>query len=992
MLSADNRLVPGQADKLQRTGPRTVPSNSAMGARDVKSKPAQQKARMEAVVIDSHSNTFNTASELVFDKGADELRVFDFLSSDEETESKQPTMVSPRLNHHGAAVLQRSVYVPLSRTNLTDVTGGKRGQVVPNQSDPKSIKRRKLGTHYQEDAHSIVSSGHRSQQQAGGFLRYRTSKPDSDDTDESLDSPTARSPVASMTSSLISATPKSPSIRSVTDQTPKASRNRTGASSSFNDSIRPRPEVNSPSSQTFWHKRQVSSSRALLQKPRPVPQVPRCESSAADMGGKRLAPTPSTPPKLKRAQSAIDSPSTTLRGMRLGGDEEATPRARPVLHSTSPRHTELWGQLLQGSVADYEPSILPVKKLGLLPPKSRRDSTEEIDATQTASQISAMNGNSNRCRPRRLIDSLKTRALGETSVDSNEVSDTETNDITPTESATQSSDSKSMRGHVSEKQETMKLSEDIPVNSQACSQPKSSQMLSAMQPGGPRITYARQRSYLSEVSLDEEFLSQTPPESQVGSYSQAHRRGGMVPPISLSRLSSFAEEEDVSATGNIKSIHELREAGGTKRFINEFEGILEDIDDRSAPSMSTRRTNLLELVRKLSQKSNSRRFLDLGLDRRLFNQLDTENDIVSSCAFASIMLLLSREGMEAHSLLHICQEGAFDMLTRLVHINQDIILIAKDRRNGLSKVSQALVADLRMLVKQLPSWTTAPEQVSPRAIALVAFESLLRSLREADDTCHTLSPESIDVILSVIDRMPGFSSNQSLSTQELQEIETAISIFDTCTMTSGLKFGTSAQEAAWTLTIMKWLLFVTGDPTDEFKQIQLTVLRLVLNVTNNSSSLCDTLSSPAVIRALAHTINSEFRRQAETLNRDDEDVYSIDYLILTLATITNLLERSDNIRNHILEEQIDGISVLNALLQHFLWGLKRTAEVRSERFNLIETYSQTIGGLNGRDAFQRGVWLSFRSTEQPLSAGRHATTDLFQDAGPDDPADLRCSG
>ncbi|KAI9790377.1 MAG: hypothetical protein M1816_005195 [Peltula sp. TS41687] len=940
VISAGNGVGPGQTDNRQRTGPRTASDTNVVRATDAKCKPAQRSSFMEAVVIESPPpKKPQQASGLVFAKAPDELRVFDFLSSDEETQSKKAAMVSPRLAQQRDALVKRSTYTPLSRTKITGLTGGKRSHAVPDQSRVTPSKKRKLGAHYQEDSQSIGFKNQNAQQQTSVFLSYRASKRDCDDTDESLDSPVVKTPRTPMTNQ-VPVTAKSPSFRNATGKPTKTSGSRAGPSLSFKDPIQPRKEGNSTSSRTGWHKRQTSSTRTLPQKPRPVPQLPRCGSSVADIGGQRMAPALSTPPNLRRAQSAIETPSTTLRGIRLHVDEEATPRARPVLHSISPRHTELWGQLLQGSVADNDPDMLPVKRLDFSSARLRRESMKEADATHAA-QIAATNGDSDKGRPRRLIDSLKTRPLGEANIEQSESSETETNDTTSVESATQSFDSKSMRGE----QGAMKSFEDITTNSQAYSQTKTSQTLSGLQPVGPKVTYAHQRSYLTETSLDEELFSQTPPNSQFSSYSQAHRGGGMGAPVSLSRLSSFAEEEDVSSTGNIKSIHELREAGGAKRFMNEIEGILEDIDDRSASSMSTRRTSLLELARKLSQKSNARRFLDLGLNRRLFNQLDTADDIISSCAFASIMLHLSREGMETHSLLHICQAGAFEMLTRLLRIDQDVTLVAKDKRNGLSRVSQALVSDFRILVTQLPCWTTAPEQVSPRAIGLITFENLLRSLREAGDTYHTLSPESIDVILSVIDRMPGFGSNQPLSAQEMQEIETAISIFDACTMTSGLKFGSSAQEAAWTLTITKWLLFVTGDLTDELKQIQLTVLRLVLNVTNNSSSLCDTLSSPAVIRALAHTIDSEFHRQAETLDRDDEDVYSIDYLILTLATITNLLERSDNIRKHILDEQIDGTSVLDALLQHFLRGLKRTAEADSmeeTHFNVAFGYLSVL--------------------------------------------------
>ncbi|KAI9824831.1 MAG: hypothetical protein M1826_007253 [Phylliscum demangeonii] len=474
---------------------------------------------------------------------------------------------------------------------------------------------------------------------------------------------------------------------------------------------------------------------------------------------------------------------------------------------------------------------------------------------------------------------------------------------------------------------SLPASQEIPLRLLSDSQ-QSSQSVLRVQPTGPKLTYSQQRSYLSEASLMDELLLQQPLIAEGRTPGHARRRGAGGSGVS-SLACSVPEEPDgadSSSASGIRNIHELRAAGRMKRYLDQFEGSLEDLDDRSVSGAFKRRSSLLELVTRLSTKPHSRRFLDLSLDRRLFHALAHEQDIVCGCMFAFLIVVLAREGLAVHACSHLCQQGAVQMLTRLLPSRADIVSIAPT-------MAPELAAGFAQVVAQSSIWTELPRCISPSLLALTTLEVMVNSGRDGGHASYPLSSDTIDVVLAVLAGIPALNGSPDLlSAGERLEVESGLSILEACSMSYAFLHASPRAEVFRTTLVKRWLLGITESCDARLKAIALLVLRLTLNITNIKSSRSGgILCSPDVVEALGRTISRGFggslaRLQDVDEENEEEGFFSLDLLILALATMINLVESSSDIRDHFLDAGGEATALLDSLTHPFLRGLERTSE------------------------------------------------------------------
>ncbi|KAI9887766.1 MAG: hypothetical protein M1823_000407 [Watsoniomyces obsoletus] len=663
-------------------------------------------------------------------------------------------------------------------------------------------------------------------------------------------------------------------------------------------------------------------------------------------------------------------------------DVETDSKEQVGIQTYSPRHAKLWGELLHGNHPPAEsPSALPLERLGLSStrPSSTTSKTQSLSSALHFPDIDAGEpGN----RKRRLIDALARRSISE-DADLRTESDRDGEGgeaSSPTLQPFAFPTSTLQSGSQDEAQPAITSSQTTTaVDSTFDSQVTSSQSVTTSQSAGLKVTYSRQRSYLTEASLEEAVLPSISQETSSSSSNRPNystRRGGtsqrsLMPSMSmdLSMNNSIDDGDDEPGNsnqgGSLRTIHELRAAGVNKRFLDEFEGILDDIipTDGASSSSSTfrRRTNLLELCLKLSKPTNVRRFIELGLERRLFSAVGNTRDIIVDFAFASLIVILSQEGLPNHSTRQINQPNTLQMLTELLTFDDDITVLSKDRKLNLTRVSKSLISDLvQQLLKQHSAlWTTSPEFISPRILALSAFEIILSGgLREGGsggDLSQSHSPlpsKAATTIVTILSQTFDLSAtddaddgdhqdvSSSSSIQKSLEIELSLSLLETCTTRSD--FSGSSSDNAWTQMIKELLLYVCRDggsgsgsgstsetwsSSSQARRIQSSVLRLFLNITNHhhqrsssssssTSSWSESLGTVDVAVALTGVISSGFRRQEclhenqdrdrkgnedEDGDGDEDDTPSVDDLILALAALINLVESSERMRGYMLD-------------------------------------------------------------------------------------------
>ncbi|KAI9683136.1 MAG: hypothetical protein M1829_005927 [Trizodia sp. TS-e1964] len=491
---------------------------------------------------------------------------------------------------------------------------------------------------------------------------------------------------------------------------------------------------------------------------------------------------------------------------------------------------------------------------------------------------------------------------------------------------------------------------------------------------GPKFTYARQRSYLNEESSSIDALFDLPLDVPSYSSGQRGRRALGSKSNFPETLPGVAEEldlDDDAEGGAIRSIHELRQAGGNKRFLDEMEALLEDIRDVRKTSLSRRRNGLLELVGKLNNKATILRFLENGLEQRLFTNLDTESDIVVNFILASALIFLLSGGLSKQSLLLIRKHGVLPMLTGLLATDQDIIAVAKDRRTNMSKVAQGMVASFRDTLMKSDFFVSDNfSNLSPRLIGLMSMDLFSRKLLEIGDGESLLPHNTMQCLVNILSRSCTWKPAIQPSQSQIVELELALSILESCTTGENIsgEVPTLADDLA--VAVAEAQCHFSQWNGGEFKQLQVLGFRLNLNITNNNGAICDIFAQGGYFVAVINIVKVKFKLLSGDID-EEERLYTVDFLILALASLINLAEWSELARLSVLQSRSEESSPLECLLDLFAGRQERVSEVCSLQ-NSLPTILLTIttGGLIGGNTAQHCFWISFNPTRESLQECR----------------------
>ncbi|KAK5086251.1 hypothetical protein LTR16_008089, partial [Cryomyces antarcticus] len=103
-------------------------------------------------------------------------------------------------------------------------------------------------------------------------------------------------------------------------------------------------------------------------------------------------------------------------------------------------------------------------------------------------------------------------------------------------------------------------------------------------------------------------------------------------------------------TTGIRSIHELRANGVSHSFTHEISSLLDDLEDGSASARSRRRSALLELATKLSDKLFVHRFVEQGFDQRLLASVADSVDPIVGFTMAAVHAFMLDADVSEHSI------------------------------------------------------------------------------------------------------------------------------------------------------------------------------------------------------------------------------------------------------------------------------------------------------------------------------------------------------
>lgn len=498
-----------------------------------------------------------------------------------------------------------------------------------------------------------------------------------------------------------------------------------------------------------------------------------------------------------------------------------------------------------------------------------------------------------------------------------------------------------------------------------------SQTAPAAPAGGPKITYARQRSYLTEDDLTEADALGIPNDSSQDIMQVQRRKGGRAVPPMLEPLLNLQEEVEVvgASGGGIRSFHELREAGEKHQFEHDIETLLDDIDSKQSSSISQKRNSLLALATKLSVPEFAVRFAESGLERRLFTFADSQCDPISGFLLVSAILfyLYNQSPKLLTSPKH--NDSLTNFLISLLKADEEVVSMARDRRSNMSKALRSDILSFRTLVEQSPVWASAsPSTISAQVIALRVLEGMIRHAREAGDPSELLPQYAVIQLLEILELQHRKSEGSRTSSQERTPGRLALSILECCTMGHTISINEVVWNAESCSRIANLLPSTSASSEDDAGDTRNLILRLYLNLTNNNPTLCEAFSKPEIIRAIFNIIDSHFHALSqmvveEEIEEEEEKALLLDNLILSLGSFINFAEWSDAARRAVLALYTDGISLLEKLLQVFLHRIVIASEASKHLPKVLGSLLTIPGGICGGKSLQRAFWIPFRTVE-----------------------------
>jgi hypothetical protein len=433
----------------------------------------------------------------------------------------------------------------------------------------------------------------------------------------------------------------------------------------------------------------------------------------------------------------------------------------------------------------------------------------------------------------------------------------------------------------------------------------------------PKVTYARQRSFLSNL----DFQSGLSTGSGIDVEGNLH--GLPTQPTTTANV----ESEPAEDARTVRSIHELRRAGINARFQGMVDSILEDIEDAGS-SVSVRRNGLIQLCEQLMEDSFAQRFIESGSFVRLAKSMSAKFDVIASLLSTEAYALMLRLNHLPQSMHTEFWPKLVAMAPALLPLQEGISKLLLQRRFGLSRVNQSAIKDVSTRSGQVAGLDD-DFILSPRRLILHCMQLSIRKLRESE-VPEILPAKVVSELVSILLKLSSeHAIGEHATSNSYVILESIISILETYT-TSSKSIGGSQQDALTLLAGSSHFLSSLSKENDTQSLQLLTLhLKLILNVTNANSHICEGFATPDLIHSLVMIVLSGY--PSATGDSINEKKDSLDNVILALGALINLTEENETARENILNQKEEQKESSKTLLEHllalFIEGLDTVSEV-----------------------------------------------------------------
>ncbi|TLS25504.1 hypothetical protein PpBr36_07387 [Pyricularia pennisetigena] len=404
---------------------------------------------------------------------------------------------------------------------------------------------------------------------------------------------------------------------------------------------------------------------------------------------------------------------------------------------------------------------------------------------------------------------------------------------------------------------------------------------------GLKYTYSQQRTMLADDSMldgldplkaEELAFSQpllAPSEPQASAYDFDD---GLV--------------EDAAASGAVRGIHELRRAGANNRTTDEMNDILDRIGVPSAKASSVRRSALLEMATQVQDKTFRRQFLihDNGTTS-LLKGIGTETDPIAAYLITAILTTLLATATSSHLSRQLQLEDLAKVMGLLLIYENDIAVLAKDRKSNLSKFTQNTLMRVKDSLLQMKIWepSTSLSQLSPRTLALMCMHQIQQQTPVEELLTADLTAQLFEILAAPAERREALSWH-SPGQAEPMDMFLVLSIL----VAYSPEVMQSEAAGVWNMkhlpTIASVLETSLSQRIDQLGDLEILILQLTLNTSNGNQAGQTILLEKGLLRNLAQAAHTMFDSVLQSITNNTFAKPVIDTLTILLGLMINLSE------------------------------------------------------------------------------------------------------
>jgi Wings apart-like protein regulation of heterochromatin len=280
-------------------------------------------------------------------------------------------------------------------------------------------------------------------------------------------------------------------------------------------------------------------------------------------------------------------------------------------------------------------------------------------------------------------------------------------------------------------------------------------------------------------------------------------------------------------------------------------------------------------------------------------------------------------------------------------------LLSKDRKSNMSKVAQSLLTEHADYLLKLPIWEELqPKTISPRTVGLKCVELMVRQTREAGNAGDLISKELTTKLFSILKSGSDESSWELPSGKEAVDFCLALSTLESHSIAARTLQDESIWISDYLPIIADTLEVALTKPMDDFGVLQILLLRLTLNVTNNNPKASEVFAREPLMAVMGQVIVKKFKKILRFLTEEDFSA-AVDHLILVLGVMINFAEWSSDARDSLQSLQGGLDDPLDNMVQLFVDNQESTSMVKTQH---------PLSYVPETDLYRRNRWRKVKRT------------------------------